>query len=92
MVISLEGDNFVEFYNLSVCEIWPDKRSGVYWEGLYKGGLLYNPQNYLRSVVLKSTMIIESIFILPKYFFFLIFRWFMVLNATFNNISVISWQ
>jgi hypothetical protein len=37
MVISLEGDNFVEFYNLSVCEIWPDKRSGVYWEGLYKG-------------------------------------------------------
>jgi hypothetical protein len=68
MVISLEEYNFVEFYNLSLCEIWPDKRSGLYWEGLYKGGLLYNPQNYLCSVVLKSTMTIESIFVLPKYF------------------------
>ena len=30
MVIFLEGYNFVEFYNLSVCEIWPDKRSGLW--------------------------------------------------------------
>ena len=38
MVASLDREKLVEFYNLSLCEIWPDKRSGLCWEGHYKRG------------------------------------------------------
>jgi hypothetical protein len=37
-VASLEGDYFIVFYNLNVSEIWPDKRCGLWWEGLYERG------------------------------------------------------
>ena len=37
---SLEGDNLVVFYYLSVSEIWPDKRDGLSGGGQSSGILL----------------------------------------------------
>jgi len=37
-VVSLEGDNLVVFYYLSVHEIWPDKRAGLWWRWPYTRG------------------------------------------------------
>ena len=39
-VASLEGDNLVVFYYLSVSEIWPDKRDGLSGGGQSSGILL----------------------------------------------------
>ena len=39
-VTSLERDNYVVFYYLMICtcEIWYDKRGGLWWEWPYKRG------------------------------------------------------
>jgi hypothetical protein len=34
---SLKGDNLVVLNYLSAFEIWPDKRGGLWWEGMIRG-------------------------------------------------------
>ena len=39
---SIERDNYVVFYYLCACEIWSEKRSGLWWEGHYGMGTTEN--------------------------------------------------
>ena len=54
---SLEGDNLVVFYYLSVSEIWPDKRGGLSGGGQFSGILL---SLYLKSGLIRGMASLEG--------------------------------
>ena len=78
-VASFEGNNLVAFYCVSTSNIWPDKRDGLWWEGLYKEGttvystpMLYLPPfepNY-NLVIIEGEIYIQTTWYLEIWIIF----------------------
>ena len=92
---SPEEIKLVVFYYLIVFEIWPEKRVGLYWEWSYSlfrtfghltiegGESSKNPWDFAFYLNFNGKF--------DFYFFYFGFE-FWCFNATFSNISAISWR